>query len=93
MSNKQTKKTSILAVLSFIFAFLYIPFFFLSGNALGNSVLFLFPILPLILGITALFQIKRNSSLKGMGWAIAGIITIVILFSLICYFAILFFPC
>ena len=93
MPNKQPQKTSILAILSFIFAFLYFPLtiLFIPTNFF-YLVLFLFPIIILTLGITALFQIKRKPFLKGKGWAIAGIITMIIIFILIFYFGILAGP-
>ena len=88
MPNKQPQKISIFAILSLIFAFLFFPLVLLFlPTIIGYLVFLLFPIIILILGITALFQIKRNPSLKGRGLAIAGIIITIFIF-LISYYGI-----
>ena len=42
-------------------------------------MLILFPIIGLILGVIALFDIKKNPNLKGRGMTIAGIIIIILI--------------
>lgn len=86
MPNKQPKRISVLAILSFIFAYLCLPLALLLPNTSTYLILIFFPIIGLILGVIALFNIKRNPSLRGRGWAIAGIIIIIFILILTFYY-------
>ena len=89
MPNKQPQKTSIFAILSFIFAYLCLPLALLFfPNTIVNLILFLFPIIGLVLGVIALFDIKKNPNLKGRGMAIAGIIMIIFILILVYYYGV-----
>ena len=89
MPNKQPQKTSTLAILSLIFACLCLPLVFLFlPTTTAYLILTLFPIIGLILGLIALFNIKRNPSLRGRGWAIAGIIISIFILILTFYYGV-----
>ena len=90
MANQQPQKTSILAVLSLIFALLFFPLILLFLPITGALLFIIFILIGLILGVIALSDIRKNPSLKGKGFAIAGIV-IPIIFILVLILVLIFY--